>query len=33
MFPLVTAHRLQNAQNVRIGALNVNSLKNKIEAV
>ena len=33
MFPSVTAHRLQNAKNVTIGALNVNSLRNKIGAV
>ena len=33
VFPSVTAHRLQNAKNVTIGALNVNSLRNKIGAV
>ena len=33
IFPSVTAHRLQNAKNVTIGALNVNSLRNKIGAV
>ena len=33
VFPSVTAHRLQNAKTVKIGALNVNSLTNKIEAV
>ena len=33
VFLSVTAHRLQNAKNVTIGALNVNSLKNKIGAV
>ena len=32
VFPSVTAHRLQNAKNVTIGALNVNSLGNKIGA-
>ena len=32
-FPSVTAHRLQNAKNVTIRALNVNSLRNKIGAV
>ena len=32
VFPSVTAHRLQNAKNVTIRALNVNSLKNKIGA-
>ena len=32
VFPSITAHRLQNAKNVRIGALNVNSLRNKIGA-
>ena len=30
VFPSVIAHRLQNAKNVTIGALNVNSLRNKI---
>ena len=30
VFPSVTAHSLQNAKNVTIGALNVNSLRNKI---
>ena len=33
VFPSVTAHRLQNAENVTIGALNVNSLRNKKGAV
>ena len=33
VFPSVTAHRLQNAKNVTIGAINVNSLRNKIGAV
>ena len=33
VFPSVTAHRLQNAKNVTIGALNVNYLRNKIGAV
>ena len=33
VFPSVTAHRLQNAKNVAIGTLNVNSLRNKIGAV
>ena len=33
VFPSVTTHRLQNAKNVTIGALNVNSLRNKIGAV
>ena len=33
VFPSVTAHRLQNAKNVTISALNVNSLRNKIGAV
>ena len=33
VFPSVTAHRLQNPKNVTIGALNVNSLRNKIGAV
>ena len=32
-FPSVAAHRLQNAKNVTIGALHVNSLRNKIGAV
>ena len=32
-FPSVTVHRLENAKNVTIGALNVNSLSNKIRAV
>ena len=33
IFPSVTAHRLQNAKKITIGALNVNSLRNKIGAV
>ena len=33
VFPSVTTHRLQNAKNVTVGALNVNSLRNKIGAV
>ena len=33
VFPSVTTHRLQNAKNVTIGTLNVNSLRNKIGAV
>ena len=33
VFPSVIAHRLQNAKNVTIGTLNVNSLRNKIGAV
>ena len=33
VFQSVTAHRLQNAKNVTIGALNANSLRNKIGAV
>ena len=33
VFPSVTTHRLQNAKNVTIGALNVNSLRNKIGSV
>ena len=33
VFLSVTAHRLQNAKNVTIRALNVNSLKNKTGAV
>ena len=33
VFPSVTAHRLQNAKNVTISALNVNSLRNKIGVV
>ena len=33
VFPSVTTHRLQNAKNVTIGVLNVNSLRNKIGAV
>ena len=33
VFLSVTALRLQNAKNVTIGALNVNSLRNKIGAV
>ena len=33
VFPSVTPHRLQNAKNVTTGALNVNSLRNKIGAV
>ena len=33
VFPSVTAHRLQNANNVTISALNVTSLRNKIGAV
>ena len=33
VFPSVTTHSLQNAKNVIIDALNVNSLKNKIGAV
>ena len=33
VFPSVTANRLQNTKNVTIGALNVNSLRNKIGAV
>ena len=33
VFPSVTAHRSQNAKDITIGALNVNSLKNKIGAV
>ena len=33
VFLSATAHRLQNAKNVTIGALNVNSLRNKIGAV
>ena len=33
VFPSVTAHRLQNAKNVTISALNVNSLRNKIGTV
>ena len=33
VFPPVTAHRLQNAKNVTIGVLNVNSLRNKIGTV
>ena len=32
-FPSVTAHMLQNAKNVTIGALHVSSLRNKIGAV
>ena len=32
-FLLVVAHRLQNPKNITIGQLNVNSLRNKIEAV
>ena len=32
-FPSVITHRLQNAKNVTIGALHVNSLRNKIGAV
>ena len=33
VFPSVTVHRLQNAKNVTIGVLNVNSLRNKTGAV
>ena len=33
VFLSVTAHRLQNAKNATIGALNVNSLRNKIGAL
>ena len=33
IFPSVTAHRLQNAKKITIGALNVNSLRNKMGAV
>ena len=33
MFPSVTAHKLQDAKNVTIGAINVNSLRNKIGPV
>ena len=33
VFPSVTAHRLQNAKNVAIGVLNVNSLRNTIGVV
>ena len=33
VFPSVTAHSLQNAKNVTVDALNVNSLRNKIGAV
>ena len=33
VFPSITGHRLQNAENITIGTLNVNSLRNKIEAV
>ena len=33
VFQSVTAHSLQNAKNVTIGALNANSLRNKIGAV
>ena len=33
LFQSVTAHRLQNAKNITIGALNVNSLRNNIGAV
>ena len=33
VFPSVTAHRLQNAKNVTIDALNVNSLRSNIGAV
>ena len=33
VFRLVTAHRLQNAKDVTMGALNANSLRNKIGAV
>ena len=33
VFQSVTAHRLQNAKNVTIGALNASSLRNKIGAV
>ena len=33
VFPSVTTHSLQNAKNLIIGALNVNSLRNKIGAV
>ena len=33
VFPSITGHRLQNAENITIGALNVNSLRNKIGAV
>ena len=33
VFPSVTVHRLQNAKNATIDALNVNSLRNKIGAV
>ena len=33
VFPSVTAHRLRNAKKVTIGALNINSLRNKIGAV
>ena len=33
VFPSVTAHRLQNTKNAKIGALNVNSLRNKVGAV
>ena len=32
-FPSVTAHMLQNAKNVTIGALHVSSLRNKIGTV
>ena len=32
-FKSVKAHRLQNPKNVRIGHLNINSLRNKITAV
>ena len=32
-FQSVTAHRLRNAKNITIGALNVNSLMNNIGAV
>ena len=33
VFPSVTTHSLQNAKNLIIGALNVNSLRNNIGAV
>ena len=33
VFPPVTAHRLQNAENVTTGALILNSLRNKVGAV
>ena len=33
VFPSVTVHRLQNAKNVTIGVLNVNSWRNKTGGV